>query len=395
MSSDNFSRSLPDRPNLEQLKKQAKSLLKDYRAEDDSAVALVRHHERRPVSESLQLQDAQRILARSYGFSSWTRLKERVAIVAIKNGDASNLEQVLSSASDVGKLLSTRIADERPTNHAIGKDATLLQFASFRPWRGGDLSPLLLAQGAEVDLHSACGLGMADRIEQILAGDESLLNVQVDTYFPLQYAITANRADSIRCLMKHGDNPNRDLKKMAYFGWEDDAIDLGYKPWKPIHMASLWGFDATRIPVAKALLDAGADINAVSPLDGYRPLHLVAMPNRVDMIRFYVENGADVDCRSKECDVIRLAQEDGGPHEHTFEMTPLMIACCEGFVEATQCLIELGADLKARNDRGQTALHLAANRHWDGQPYDRVIELLIERGADKTAKDDQGNVPVL
>jgi len=394
MSDQEFSRSLPDRPNLEHLKKQAKSLLKDFKAGDPSAAALVSHHERQ-LDDTFGLQDAQRVLARAYGYSSWTRLKERVTIMAIKNGDSASLEQVLGSTSDVRALLTTKIADERPTNHAIGKDATLLQFASFRPWEGDDLSQLLLAQDAEMDLHSASGLGNTDRIDEILAADPGAASMQVDTYYPLQYAITGNRPDAVRCLIKHGDDPNRDLKKMAYFGWEDDAIDLEYSPWKPIHMASLWGFDAKRVPVAQALLESGADIDAVAPLDGYRPLHLVAMPNRVDMIKFYVENGADVDSRSTKCQVIQLSSEDEGPCGGAFEMTPLMIACGEGFAEATECLLELGADVNARNDHGQTALHMAAKRHWNGQPYEKVIELLIARGADKEAKDDSGNAPAL
>jgi ankyrin repeat protein len=393
--SDNFSRSLSDRPSLEHLRKQANTLLKELRDKDESTVALVEHHERQLDTETFSLQDAQRVLARSYDFPSWTRLKERVAIIAIKNGDAANLAQVLSSSSDIQKLLVTKIADERPTNHAIGKGATLLQFASFRDWQGEDVSPLLVEQGAEIDLHSASGLGKTNRIEEILAADANALSTQVDTYYPLQYAITANRPEAIRCLMQQGDDPNRDLKKVAYFGWEDDAVNQDYSPWKPIHMASLWGFDAKRVPVARALLEAGADINAVSPLDGFRPIHLVAMPNRVDMIKFYVESGVDVDSRSEKCEIIRLGSEDAGPCRDEFAMTPLMIACGEGFTEATECLLELGADVNARNDHGQTALHLAARRFWSGQPYDKVIEVLLAHGADKNAEDDSGNTPSL
>jgi ankyrin repeat protein len=167
---------------------------------------------------------------------------------------------------------------------------------------------------------------------------------------------------------------NRDLKKVAYFGWEDDARDQDYTPWKPIHMASLWGFDSLRVPVAQALAEAGADLNAVSPLDGFRPIHLVAMPNRVDMIRFLVGQGVDVDSRTDACDVIDLADEDAPIRG--FQNTPLMVAAGEGFSEATACLLELGADAKAVNDQGQTALDFAKKRFWNGQPYGEVIDLL-------------------
>jgi ankyrin repeat protein len=317
------------------------------------------------------------------------------ALIAIKNGDGDALEQVFRDVTDMSSFLSAKIADESPTNHSIGKGTTLLQFASIRPWKDVDLSPVLLSRGATVDLHSACGLGKLDRISEILNSKPDSLASPVDTYFPIQYAITANRPESIARLKEHGDNPNRDLKKVAYFGWEDDAIELDYIPWKPIHMASLWGFNASRIPVARCLLSSGADINALSPLDGYRPVHLVAMSNRVDMIKFLIQNGADVDSRTKECKTIRLESERDGPCGHGFGNTALMIASGEGFLEAAECLIQLGADVTSRNDQGQTALHFASRKFWDGQQYDSVIKLLIDRGADKNARDDEGKSPTL
>ena len=57
-----MSRNLPARPNLEFLKKEAKSLL-DVLQQRDAAV---------------QLADAQHALARDYGFASWPKLKAHV-----------------------------------------------------------------------------------------------------------------------------------------------------------------------------------------------------------------------------------------------------------------------------------------------------------------------------
>lgn len=60
-----MSRNLPDRPNLEFLKKEAKALLESMQQRDAAA----------------QLADAQFALARDYGFDSWPKLKAHVESV--------------------------------------------------------------------------------------------------------------------------------------------------------------------------------------------------------------------------------------------------------------------------------------------------------------------------
>lgn len=68
-------RTLPDRPNLAQLRKQAKELLMLYLAGQQAAVTEVEQFERDPTPANFTLADAQRVLARAYGFRSWTSLK--------------------------------------------------------------------------------------------------------------------------------------------------------------------------------------------------------------------------------------------------------------------------------------------------------------------------------
>jgi len=67
-------RVLPPQPSLEQLRKQAKDLLEDYRRDQPAAVAEVQRFERTPDPASFALHDAQRVLARAYGYESWTKL---------------------------------------------------------------------------------------------------------------------------------------------------------------------------------------------------------------------------------------------------------------------------------------------------------------------------------
>ena len=78
-------RQLPDRPNLEQLKKQAKSLLHAAQAREADALhrfaalpALSSKSIEQIGALDLALHDAQSVIAREHGFPSWTALREEV-----------------------------------------------------------------------------------------------------------------------------------------------------------------------------------------------------------------------------------------------------------------------------------------------------------------------------
>jgi hypothetical protein len=65
---------LPARPNLEQLRKQAKDLLEQFLSGDPAAAAQVHQFERDADPTDFALSDAQRVLARAYGYPSWSKL---------------------------------------------------------------------------------------------------------------------------------------------------------------------------------------------------------------------------------------------------------------------------------------------------------------------------------
>ncbi|MEM8776156.1 MAG: hypothetical protein AAGF53_14050, partial [Pseudomonadota bacterium] len=67
---------LPDRPSLEHLKGQAKHLHKRIRSKDADALMRVGPYFGDP--SRITLQQAQLVIAREYGFSSWTRLKRHI-----------------------------------------------------------------------------------------------------------------------------------------------------------------------------------------------------------------------------------------------------------------------------------------------------------------------------
>ena len=79
------SQRLPDRPNLEQLRNQAKTLLRAAKAGDPAALRRFRALPAcagKTTAEigalALALHDAQSVIAREHGFDSWNALRERV-----------------------------------------------------------------------------------------------------------------------------------------------------------------------------------------------------------------------------------------------------------------------------------------------------------------------------
>ena len=88
--------SLPPRPSLASVKKQAKQLLRLHRDDPDSVRARIQGHHPRPEAFAV-LADAQLVVAREYGFASWRRLSEHIEeLVATSRND--EVEQFLDLA---------------------------------------------------------------------------------------------------------------------------------------------------------------------------------------------------------------------------------------------------------------------------------------------------------
>ena len=91
-------RRLPVRPDLEQLHRQAKELLRAIRAGDANAIAELREHDPDLIDGSVaKLADAQLVLARSYSASSWTRLVQAVRLAeAIWRDDLDGVRELIT-----------------------------------------------------------------------------------------------------------------------------------------------------------------------------------------------------------------------------------------------------------------------------------------------------------
>ena len=165
-------RTLPHKPSLAQLRKQAKELRKAYRAGKDAAVAEIERHERSPDAANFALADAQRVLARAYGFSSWPALKDHV--------EGVNFAALLAAveAGDVAAV--RRLAKARPDliNHHDESRGGALHRAVLR--RDGELTRVLMQLGADArvgiwphrDATSAHAIAVDREYSEIVAAIE-------------------------------------------------------------------------------------------------------------------------------------------------------------------------------------------------------------------------------
>jgi len=101
-------RTLPPRPDLDQLRRQAKELLNAFKAGEPRVSAEVHTHYRNAVSNTFALNDAQLVLARAYGFDSWPRLTSHVEginakefISAVGANDIDRVEAMLKARMDL------------------------------------------------------------------------------------------------------------------------------------------------------------------------------------------------------------------------------------------------------------------------------------------------------
>jgi hypothetical protein len=91
-------RRLPVRPNLDQLKHQAKDLLRAIHAGDPEAIADLRaFHPEKIEPANVKLADAQLVLARSYGSPSWPRVVQACKLIdAIWRDDIEVLREIVT-----------------------------------------------------------------------------------------------------------------------------------------------------------------------------------------------------------------------------------------------------------------------------------------------------------
>jgi ankyrin repeat protein len=399
---------LPAAPSLEQLRKQAKQLVR----------------ERRAGTEPLRLSQAQLALAREYGFPSWPRLKayvERVTAggpglahafvdeIDYYQDRAEGLRSVVASGLESGVALVR-------AHHSVLADASDAEIRALSP---ADARLVLAREHGfpswqafrrhVLDLRES-GEPFRRAFRAIQARDGEALGALLDHYPGLVTARGTNGNDllglaastvcgrrekaAVRDLLARGADPN-------------GANDRG---WTALHQAG-YGNDCE---LARLLLDAGARCDLYAHGEGGTPLAAALFWGHREAGDFLAERevvplNLRVAAGLGRLDLIRaLVREDGSPSEaagaargfyrpHTgFPIwqpsddrqeildEALVWAAKSDRVDVLGPLVELGADLDADPYRGTALTWAAANGHV------ATIVRLIELGADVNRKGTFG-----
>ena len=119
-------RALREHPDIAQVKRQAKELLEAFAAGEPDAVAEVNAHYRGADAAHFALHDAQLVLARSYGFDSWPKLKAYVDGVtsgrlceAVERGDLPAVREMLRRRPEIVNLERPGHGEQRAIHVAV------------------------------------------------------------------------------------------------------------------------------------------------------------------------------------------------------------------------------------------------------------------------------------
>jgi hypothetical protein len=318
---------LSARVNLEQSRKQAKDLVKAFRAGDRSVFDRIRwnHPRFRGLSDAeigrrdFILADAQLVVARMHYFESWPTLLHHIerlgqrdpdvlrfesAADAIITGDLPALRTLLHDHPTLVDQRSAR-AHRAPLLHYIAANG-VEDYRQLSPANAVDVGRVLLDAGADVDATSDA------------YGGQSTALALVATSTPPRRA--GVQLPLIDLLLAHGA-----------------AVDGG-RPGSNTVASAL----ANNCPeAAAALADRGAVLDVVS----------AAGLGRLDLVK-------------------RLAERSTKDHLER----ALIMAAMHGTYEVLEYLLDLGVDVAASN--GMTALHQAA-----GRANLDMVHLLLRRGA--------------
>lgn len=145
-----------------------------------------------------------------------------------------------------------------------------------------DVVDALLESGVELDVFEAVATGQTERVLDLIAKDASLMNAySVDGFTPLGFATFFGRSEVVKALLKAGADVNaasRESMKVT-----------------PLASAAA----AKQTEIARLLIGHGANVNARAA-GGHIPLHEAAANGNVELVKLLIENGVDVNAKTDD-----------------------------------------------------------------------------------------------
>jgi hypothetical protein len=298
---------LPERPDLDQLRRRAKELRNAVGAGDPQATERVRAYTSRKTLAAAQLA-----IAREFGFSSWTQLTLEVRRKRlIVTGDVAGLRDLLAQHPDLATAKVSSELSGQSSSSALEYVAVARFHGSLDRDVAGDLARVLLGAGAGPDgpyhsgdtpLVTAASYGEVDMVRALLAGGADVESVghsipgggtalahAVHYGIPVVVDLLAGAGAVVHDIVEAagvGTIPAPMLR-------ESSTTDLV----AALRAASVCG----RLDAIDRLLAAGADPNVTT--DGGTCLHWAAWHANADSIEHLLGRGADPTRRDDEHDM--------------------------------------------------------------------------------------------
>ena len=357
---------LPVRPDHDQLKHQAKDLLRAIRAGEAGAVAALRRHHPEPIApEAAKLHDAQLVLARRYGIPSWPRL-----VLACRMTDAirrDDLETVRSLVTRHPHLLHEDARGVKgnwgpPMSYAanLGKDRIIrmlhelgaqdLQFAFDRACLQGQLDTARLlgsfgARPARDSVMGPCETQNPDGLRFLLDLGAELSDEHGNRLAPaamLLQGYARNSAGKHQCLdilATHGI-PLPDTPPMAVHRGRLDLLEAHFRR-DPGLFSRTFSHEEIYPPALGCDADHSLALHG-TPLDGATLLHMAVDFDEGEIFRWILMQGGDVDARA-------AVDADGfGGHTPLFSCVVTQPHRLRHSDEFARMLLDTGADPAAR-----------------------------------------------